>query len=262
MAFNTQVIVFSLARLASDDLKQAWQKTKKQLRDEERECQTFFDHVRTQCILPSNRSMRCLRRAESGLCDKSLSQENKNKQIRFHEGTLFGWDLHYPKDSIVFVFSDGSLDDRWDYERIRDLTNAIMYTFADVMDDVGEENELLDDIVVDMRLDKPSPREKKGISKVYAIEFQTFEEEEGFIHFGYMDKIFKTKESAAEWYENVCGSFMRPMGKKQHWCSDWGPNSKLRCVVRRFHMEHCNITEEEARIQLKADDNQKEASAT
>jgi hypothetical protein len=254
MTSNTQVVNFTLIPCASDDVIEAWKKMQTRFRDILQECQTFFDHVRTQCNHPSNRSMRCLRRAESGLCDKRFLAENKNKQIRFDEASLFGWDLRRNKDSIVLVFFDASPDDRWEYERIRDLTNAVMYTFADMMHDVAKEDEALNDIVVDMRLDRPPSRQKNNSSKVYVIEFQALEEEEGFKHFGYMDKLFKTKESAAEWYESVCGSFMRSMGKDQDWCSDWGPNSKLRCVLRRFHMEHCNMTEEDAVARLKADD--------
>jgi hypothetical protein len=60
----------------------------------------------------------------------------------------------------------------------------------------------------------------------------------GFIHIGYVNKIFETPEAAAEFYDNLNKpSGMRSLNQHGMWASDWHPQTKLRFVVRAYGHE-------------------------
>ena len=57
-----------------------------------------------------------------------------------------------------------------------------------------------------------------------------------FIHVGYLNKWFRTRRAAAQYYDqhNV---HMRKLNAHNKWASDWDPVSKLRYVVRKLDRE-------------------------
>lgn len=59
-------------------------------------------------------------------------------------------------------------------------------------------------------------------------------------HIGYMNKIFKTKNDACNYYNNH-HPHMRSLNAHNTWISDWEPNTKLRYVVRNFNGEYLKI---------------------
>ena len=61
-----------------------------------------------------------------------------------------------------------------------------------------------------------------------------------FVHVGYMDKIFKTKRSASDYYDQH-NPHMRPLNAHKTWQSDWDTNTRLRYIVRRYYGENRNI---------------------
>jgi hypothetical protein len=61
-------------------------------------------------------------------------------------------------------------------------------------------------------------------------------------HVGYMNKVFKTKEEAAEYYDNH-NHHMRRLNAHGSWCSDWDPNTKLMYIVRERFYEYLTIPE-------------------
>ena len=78
----------------------------------------------------------------------------------------------------------------------------------------------------------------------YVLEAQEFVQEplneKGFYHRGYMNKIFKTKQEACDFYD-IHNPNMRSLNAHNTWCSDWDPNTYLRYVVRKFNCEHMSI---------------------
>jgi len=78
----------------------------------------------------------------------------------------------------------------------------------------------------------------------YVLEVQRFVQEplneKGFYHVGYMNKIFKTKQQACDFYD-VNNPNMRSLNAHNTWYSDWDPNTKLRYTVRKFNCEHLSI---------------------
>ena len=60
------------------------------------------------------------------------------------------------------------------------------------------------------------------------------------IHVGYMDKIFSTKEEAAEYYDKH-NPHARGLNAHGKWRSDWDPETHLMYIVRECYSEHRNI---------------------
>lgn len=56
-------------------------------------------------------------------------------------------------------------------------------------------------------------------------------------HIGYMNKIFKTKQDACEYYDKF-NPHMRSLNAHNTWCSDWDPNTKLMYIVREHFCEY------------------------
>jgi hypothetical protein len=59
-------------------------------------------------------------------------------------------------------------------------------------------------------------------------------------HIGYMNKIFKTKIDAANYYFKH-NSHMRPITARHNWKSDWDPTTYLQYVVRDHYNEYLRI---------------------
>lgn len=78
---------------------------------------------------------------------------------------------------------------------------------------------------------------------LWVLECQKFVDQ-GFLHVGYLDKIFKTKQAAADYYDKYIGGpeGMRNLNGFGKWCSDWGRIDRLRYVVRTYNEEICNIS--------------------
>lgn len=80
---------------------------------------------------------------------------------------------------------------------------------------------------------------------LYVLEVQKFIpeplEDKGFIHVGYMDKVFTSKLEAIEYY-NTYNQKMRDINQFANLCSDWDPNTHLRYIVRRYYGEKHTIT--------------------
>lgn len=73
----------------------------------------------------------------------------------------------------------------------------------------------------------------------FILEVQKFNTTlQKFDHVGYMDKIFKTKKEACNFY-NLKNPNMRKINKELY--SDLNPNTMLRYVVRIFNNEHLSI---------------------
>jgi len=51
---------------------------------------------------------------------------------------------------------------------------------------------------------------------------------------GFVDKLFETKQEAAEYYNNLF-PHMRPLNYNKTWRSDWDAETKLMFVVRRYY---------------------------
>jgi hypothetical protein len=52
-------------------------------------------------------------------------------------------------------------------------------------------------------------------------------------HVGYMNKIFKTKKEAVEYYD-LHNPHMRSLNAHNTWASDWDPDTRLIYVVRKY----------------------------
>ena len=74
----------------------------------------------------------------------------------------------------------------------------------------------------------------------YVLEVVKFDDDETkyenegytkFIHIGYMNKRFKSKEEACEYYDSH-NSHMRKLNEHKTYKSDWDPNTKLAYIVR------------------------------
>jgi hypothetical protein len=61
-----------------------------------------------------------------------------------------------------------------------------------------------------------------------------------FEHIGYMNKIFKTKKNACEYYDKF-NPHMRSLDAHNNWISDWVPKTFLRYIIRIYSGECLNI---------------------
>lgn len=56
-------------------------------------------------------------------------------------------------------------------------------------------------------------------------------------HISYMNKLFKTKKEACDYYDKN-NPHMRSLNRHNTWVSDWDPNSCLRYIVRKYYGEY------------------------
>ena len=91
---------------------------------------------------------------------------------------------------------------------------------------------------------------------IFMLEVQEFVVGTGFIHFGYMNKLFKTREIAADYY-NLYNPHMRDLNAHGNWCSDWDITDQVRVVVRVYHGEvlKINAYDEESILTINDVDN-------
>ena len=61
-----------------------------------------------------------------------------------------------------------------------------------------------------------------------------------FEHIGYLNMIFKTKQSACDYYD-IHNPHMRNLNTHNNFCSDWDPNTHLRYIVRPYNGEYLKI---------------------
>ena len=61
-----------------------------------------------------------------------------------------------------------------------------------------------------------------------------------FEHIGYMNKLFRTKKEASEYY-NQFNPHMRLLNAHKNWRSDWNSDTKLRYIVREYSGEYLKI---------------------
>ncbi len=59
-------------------------------------------------------------------------------------------------------------------------------------------------------------------------------------HIGYMNKIFRTKQEACNYYDKF-NKHMRSLNAHKTWCSDWDPDTNLMYVVREWFYEYLTI---------------------
>lgn len=76
------------------------------------------------------------------------------------------------------------------------------------------------------------------IGQMYVLEAQ-MTGMEGFVHIGYMKKIFSSKRTCAEYYDEF-HPHMRSLAENQTWASALD-DSNLRYVVRRYEGEYLNL---------------------
>jgi len=87
----------------------------------------------------------------------------------------------------------------------------------------------------------------------YVLEVQHFQKKEagffydGDVHMGYMNKVFRTKKAAANYYD-LHNTHMRKLNTFDTWKSDWDPVTRYRYVVRDFDTELCLIPSFEERL--------------
>lgn len=60
-------------------------------------------------------------------------------------------------------------------------------------------------------------------------------------HIGYINKIFRTKKEACEYY-HIHNKHLRVINSKSDWYSDYDPNTKLLYVVRKYTGEYLKIS--------------------
>lgn len=60
-------------------------------------------------------------------------------------------------------------------------------------------------------------------------------------HIGYINKLFKTKQAASDYYDNF-NPHMRSLNAHKKWCSDWDPNTHLMYIVRERFYEYLKIS--------------------
>ena len=60
-------------------------------------------------------------------------------------------------------------------------------------------------------------------------------------HIGYMNKLFKRKQDACEYY-NKYNQHMRLLNAHNDWCSDWDPKTYLMYIVREYFYEYLKIS--------------------
>jgi len=89
------------------------------------------------------------------------------------------------------------------------------------------------------------------MDNLYVLEVQEFIPEplqdKGFVHVGYMDRVFKSKIEAIEYYDKY-NSHMRSINQYKNLCSDWDPDTYLRYIVRRYHGERKTMVSFEDKI--------------
>ena len=59
-------------------------------------------------------------------------------------------------------------------------------------------------------------------------------------HIGYMNKLFKSKKEAAEYYDKY-NPHMRRLNAHENWRSDWDPGSCLMYIVREHFYEYLKL---------------------
>ena len=59
-------------------------------------------------------------------------------------------------------------------------------------------------------------------------------------HIGYINKVFKTKQEASDYYDKF-NPHMRSLNAHKNWCSDWDPNTYLMYIVRERFYEYLKI---------------------
>lgn len=74
----------------------------------------------------------------------------------------------------------------------------------------------------------------------YILEVQRFEWNGKSEHVGYMNKIFKTKQEASDYYDKF-NPHMRSLHAHNSWRSDWDPSSYLMYIVRERYYEYLKI---------------------
>ena len=62
-----------------------------------------------------------------------------------------------------------------------------------------------------------------------------------FEHIGYINKLFRTKKEAGDYYDQF-HPHMRRLNAHKTWRSDCAPNTNLRYVVREYSGEFLKIT--------------------
>ena len=60
-------------------------------------------------------------------------------------------------------------------------------------------------------------------------------------HIGYMNKIFKTKKEACDYYDRY-NTHMRRLNAIETYRSDWDPRNRLMYVVREYFYEYLTIS--------------------
>ena len=69
----------------------------------------------------------------------------------------------------------------------------------------------------------------------YILEVLKFIPGKTLVHVGYMDKVFQSKEKAAEYYDEHNPN-MRGLNAHGEWRSDWDPETHLMYVVRELNI--------------------------
>ena len=60
-------------------------------------------------------------------------------------------------------------------------------------------------------------------------------------HIGYINKIFKTKRDASDYYY-IHNQHMRAINSENYWCSDCDPETYLLYVIRQYTGEFLKIS--------------------
>lgn len=88
------------------------------------------------------------------------------------------------------------------------------------------------------------------MSNPYVLEVQRFDSDGHIIHpewngksehIGYMNKMFRTKQAACDYYDKF-NPHMRSLNAHNTWCSDWDPKSCLRYIVRKYYGEYLKVS--------------------
>jgi len=74
----------------------------------------------------------------------------------------------------------------------------------------------------------------------YILEVQKYAEDDGYIHIGYLKKIFDEKNDACIYYKTN-NNHMRSLNEYNSNCSDWDPKTGLRYVIRKYNNEMLTI---------------------
>jgi hypothetical protein len=59
-------------------------------------------------------------------------------------------------------------------------------------------------------------------------------------HIGYMNKLFKTKQKACDYYDSF-NPHLRSLNAHKNWCSDLDPATDLMYIVREYFYEYLKI---------------------